>query len=99
MLIRPTDELLELGRAAAVLRDRAGDRGQPLRAVPLADARPSRATRRRPSGIALDTPAQIDATAALIRSAAVDSHAMPLGNATGMTQAERDTLARWLASR
>jgi uncharacterized membrane protein len=52
-----------------------------------------------PAGIVLDTAGQINANAALIRSVAVDSQAMPLGNATGMTQAERDTLARWLASR
>ena len=52
-----------------------------------------------PAGIALDTGTEIEQAAPLIRSAAVDSHAMPLGNATGMTQAERDTLARWLASR
>jgi uncharacterized membrane protein len=52
-----------------------------------------------PAGIVLETPGQIDAAAALIKSVAVDSTAMPLGNATGMTQAERDTLARWLASR
>ncbi len=52
-----------------------------------------------PAGIVLETPAQIVANAGLIRSVAIDSHAMPLGNATGMTQAERDTLARWLASR
>ncbi len=52
-----------------------------------------------PAGIVLETAAQINANAALIRSVAVDSQAMPLGNATGMTQAERDTLARWLASR
>ena len=52
-----------------------------------------------PAGIVLETPAQIRADAALIRTVAVDSTAMPLANATGMTQAERDTLARWLASR
>jgi uncharacterized membrane protein len=52
-----------------------------------------------PSGIAFDTAAEIRNAASLIRSAAVDSQAMPLGNATGMTQAERDTLARWLAAR
>ena len=52
-----------------------------------------------PAGIVLETAAQIVANAGLIRSVAVDSHAMPLGNATGITQAERDTLARWLASR
>jgi uncharacterized membrane protein len=52
-----------------------------------------------PAGIVLETPTQIEAAADLIRSAAVDSTAMPLANATGMTQAERDTLARWLAYR
>jgi uncharacterized membrane protein len=52
-----------------------------------------------PAGIVLATEAEIDQYASLIRTVAVDSHAMPLGNATGMTQAERDTLARWLASR
>ncbi|HEY4346474.1 MAG TPA: urate hydroxylase PuuD [Gaiellaceae bacterium] len=52
-----------------------------------------------PSGIVLETAAEIRADAGLIRSVAVDSHAMPLANATHMTQAERDALARWLASR
>jgi len=52
-----------------------------------------------PSGLALETPEEIRAAAALIKTVAVDSEAMPLGNATRMTQAERDTLARWLASR
>ena len=52
-----------------------------------------------PSGIALETAAQIKAARGLIQTVAVDSKAMPLGNATKMTQAERDTLARWLASR
>jgi uncharacterized membrane protein len=51
-----------------------------------------------PSGIALETPEQIRTAAALIKTVAVDSKAMPLANATKMTQAERDTLARWLAS-
>ncbi len=52
-----------------------------------------------PAGIVLETPAEIEAAASLIGTVAVDSQAMPLANATGMTQAERDTLARWLASR
>ena len=52
-----------------------------------------------PAGIVLETRAQIEAAAPLIGSFAVDSAAMPLANATRMTQAERDTLARWLASR
>jgi len=52
-----------------------------------------------PLGIRLDTREEIEARAGQIKARSVDSHAMPLGNATGMTQAERDTLARWLASR
>ncbi len=52
-----------------------------------------------PKGIKLDTRAEIEAQAAAIKQQAVDTHAMPLGNATKMTQAERDLLARWLSSR
>jgi len=52
-----------------------------------------------PAGIVLETAAQVDAAATLINAVAVQSTAMPLANATHMTQAERDTLARWLASR
>jgi uncharacterized membrane protein len=52
-----------------------------------------------PVGIALDTAADIRRYAPLIGAVAVDSEAMPLGNVTGMTRAERDLLARWLASR
>ena len=71
------------------------------RCAPCHSPAPDRspATRSPPSGIVLETPAQIKAAAALIKTVAVDSKAMPLGNATRMTQAERDTLARWLASR
>jgi len=52
-----------------------------------------------PAGIRFDTGAEIRADASLIDSLAVQSQAMPLGNATHMTEAERATLARWLASR
>jgi uncharacterized membrane protein len=52
-----------------------------------------------PLGIRFDTRAEIEQQAGLIKAQAVDSHAMPLGNVTGMTQSERETLARWLASR
>jgi uncharacterized membrane protein len=52
-----------------------------------------------PQGIRFTTRTSIESRAAQIKQQAVDSHAMPLGNATHMTQAERDTLARWLASR
>ena len=52
-----------------------------------------------PAGVVLESAADIEKNATLIRTFAVDSHAMPLGNATHMTQAERDTLASWLSSR
>jgi len=47
--------------------------------------------------VKFDTPAEIQQQSALIKVQAVDSKAMPLGNATKMTQAERDVLARWIA--
>jgi uncharacterized membrane protein len=49
-----------------------------------------------PAGIALDTPEQIHARAAAIEEQAVRTRAMPLGNATGMTDAERELLGRWI---
>jgi len=50
-----------------------------------------------PAGIAFDTPEQIRARAAAIEEQAVRTHAMPLGNVTGMTEAERELLGRWIA--
>jgi uncharacterized membrane protein len=52
-----------------------------------------------PAGVRLETREQIEARAADIERMAVRSRAMPPGNATGMTDAERDTLAAWLAGR
>jgi uncharacterized membrane protein len=49
-----------------------------------------------PAGVVLDTPAQIRALAGQIKAVAVDSTFMPLGNATHMTQAERDLLGQWI---
>jgi uncharacterized membrane protein len=49
-----------------------------------------------PKGVVLETPAQIVANAAAIRAQAVASHAMPLGNLTGMTDDERARLAAWI---
>ncbi|HEV8022038.1 MAG TPA: urate hydroxylase PuuD [Candidatus Lustribacter sp.] len=49
-----------------------------------------------PAGVLLDTPERIVADAALIRAEAVASHAMPLGNLTHMTDAERATLGAWI---
>jgi uncharacterized membrane protein len=52
-----------------------------------------------PAGVDLQVPDLIKQNASGIKAMAVDTHAMPLGNKTGMTQAERDVLARWLAGR
>jgi uncharacterized membrane protein len=49
-----------------------------------------------PRGITFDTPEQIKAQAPLIEQQAVTTKAMPLGNVTHMTQAERDLLGRWI---
>jgi uncharacterized membrane protein len=51
-----------------------------------------------PEGVMLDTPEHIAANAQKIYVQAVASHAMPLGNATNITLAERATLGRWIAS-
>jgi uncharacterized membrane protein len=52
-----------------------------------------------PLGVRLETAAQIEARADDIESQAVDTRAMPPGNATGMTEEERAALASWLAGR
>jgi uncharacterized membrane protein len=51
-----------------------------------------------PAGVTFDTPEQIATRAEAIRAQAVDSHAMPLGNATAMTDAEREELGAWIAA-
>ena len=49
-----------------------------------------------PLGVTFDTPEQIQAQADRIEQMAVVTKAMPLGNVTGMTQEERDTLGAWI---
>jgi uncharacterized membrane protein len=49
-----------------------------------------------PQGILLDTPEHVIANAHAIEAQAVSSHAMPLGNITAMTDAERTTLGAWI---
>jgi len=49
-----------------------------------------------PKGIVLETAAQIIANKAAIREQAVVSRAMPLGNVTQMTEAERAQIAGWI---
>jgi uncharacterized membrane protein len=49
-----------------------------------------------PLGLKLDTPQEIKRYAPDVKGMAVDSTAMPLGNVTKMTQAERRLLGRWI---
>jgi uncharacterized membrane protein len=51
-----------------------------------------------PAGVVLDSPQEIAQRAEQIRALAVDSTAMPLGNVTGMTKAEREELGAWIAA-
>lgn len=51
-----------------------------------------------PAGVKLDTPERIHAAAAAINQQAVLTRAMPIGNMTNMTQAERALLGRWIAA-
>jgi len=50
-------------------------------------------------GARLDTRERIEARADDIERQAVETRAMPPGNSTGMTEAERDLLAAWVAQR
>ncbi len=49
-----------------------------------------------PMGVLLDTPERIKAEAAAIRSQAVTSRAMPVGNVTNMTDQERALVGQWI---
>ena len=49
------------------------------------------------AGVAFDSPREIEAWAPRIYERAVVTRTMPLGNATNMTDAERDMLAQWFA--
>jgi uncharacterized membrane protein len=51
-----------------------------------------------PKGVRLDTPEMIRKHAGEIRLQATLTHAMPPGNVTELTQAERRTLAAWIAA-
>ncbi|HSI16509.1 MAG TPA: urate hydroxylase PuuD [Sphingomonas sp.] len=50
-----------------------------------------------PLGVMLDSYDHAVPAAARVKAMAVDSEAMPLGNATHMTKAERDKLGAWIA--
>lgn len=51
-----------------------------------------------PKGVWLESPEELRRYASLIKAQAVDSNVMPMGNETGMTDAERETLGRWIAA-
>ena len=51
-----------------------------------------------PNGVVLESAADVRRFAQPILQQAVQSTAMPLGNVTGMTIAERDALGRWIAA-
>jgi uncharacterized membrane protein len=51
-----------------------------------------------PAGVVLDTREQIVVQADAVDEQAVRTNAMPLGNVTGMTDEERETLGAWLDS-
>ena len=51
-----------------------------------------------PAGVVLETREQITDQAAAVEEQAVRTEAMPLGNVTGMTEDERETLGAWLDS-
>jgi uncharacterized membrane protein len=65
------------------------------RCVPCHSSHPTKAESA-PLGIVFDTPQQIRAQASRIDQVAVATRTMPLGNATGMTQDERDLLGAWI---
>jgi uncharacterized membrane protein len=52
-----------------------------------------------PGGIELETEADLERHAAAVLKQAVTTHAMPIGNITGMTEEERAELAAWLRAR
>jgi uncharacterized membrane protein len=76
------------GEAAAIVQQRC---------VPCHSERPTQeGYETAPAGVVLDTREQIVAQADAIREQAVRTQAMPLGNVTGMTDEERETLGAWL---
>jgi uncharacterized membrane protein len=51
-----------------------------------------------PLGVVMDSYGHVRTLSARIQKVAVDSEVMPLGNATGMTRAERRKLGAWIAA-
>jgi uncharacterized membrane protein len=83
---RAIEQAVPFSRARAIVEQRC---------VPCHSSHPTRAESA-PLGIVFDTPEQIEAQAGRIEQVAVETRTMPLGNATGMTQDERDLLGAWI---
>jgi uncharacterized membrane protein len=106
----PVTAALAIAGVAVAIRPSGGSAGgsvagsvsfarvQPIverRCVPCHSSHPTRVSVA-PKGIVFDTPAQIAAQASMIEQVAVTTKVMPIGNATGMTQDERDLLGAWI---
>lgn len=93
---------MEKGRAAAPARPVTFAEVQPILATHCASCHTAHprnpAFAAPPLGVLLDTYPHAASVAPRIRRVAVDAEIMPLGNATGMTRAERDKLGAWIAS-
>ena len=93
VLIRPQDEseasgpVVPFARVAQIVEERC---------AACHSARPT-LTGTAPLGVKLDTPEEIAAQAGAIDQQSVQTRAMPLGNVTKMTTAERELLGRWIA--
>jgi uncharacterized membrane protein len=77
---------VRFSRAQTIVRERC---------VPCHSSHPTKVAAA-PLGIKFDTAAEIHSQAAAIERVAVESTTMPLGNATGMTQDERELLGAWI---
>ncbi len=102
----PVTAALAIAGLAVAIRPRSSSGGTAVpftrihaiveaRCAPCHSVHPTKADSA-PMGIVFDTPKQIAAQASLIEQVAVQTKVMPLGNQTGMTQAERDALGAWI---
>ena len=78
------------------LRHGTGDHWAALRILSRRQADAGR-LRRRTKDVKLDAPERITANEQRIYEQVVATKAMPIGNLTGMTDAERATIAAWVA--
>jgi uncharacterized membrane protein len=97
---------LALASVTYVTLEKGGVAAGPARNVSYAEIAPILAThcagchnvQPPPLGVALDNFEHVRAASARIKRVAVDSQAMPLGNPTHMTPAERQLLGAWIAA-